>query len=90
MLGCNQTYIQPIANVVVTFSVSWVVTEWSLVSADFISAQFRGVRVPEWSQLGKSHRDGTSATTRRTLDAAAVESSSPPYCNIWFVRRLDA
>ena len=24
MLGCNQTYIQPNANVVVTFSVSWV------------------------------------------------------------------
>ena len=23
MLGCNQTYIQPNANVVVTFSVSW-------------------------------------------------------------------
>ena len=25
MLGCNQTYIQPNANVVVMFSVSWVV-----------------------------------------------------------------
>ena len=38
--------------------------------------------------VGRSHRDGTSATTRRALRAEAVESPSPPYCNIWFVRRL--
>ena len=36
MLGCNQTYIQPNANVVVTFSVSWenIYVRFFLVTAE--------------------------------------------------------
>ena len=38
--------------------------------------------------VGRSHRDGTSATTRRALRAEAVESSSPHIvifglCGVW-------